>query len=256
MIAYLHGMPGSPAELALFGDSASSVFSIPNRFDCERRGDRYDALAHAISEHDPGCRIRLVAFSLGTRPALEVAARLGSRVASVDLIAPAAPLAALDRGMAGYPVFVMARDHPVLFGVLTRLQAMMARVAPSILCAGLFRTASGADLALSLDPGFRARMADMLAHCFGDGGRTYRDEIDAFVTPWSPLLATVAQPVTLWHGTLDNWAPIAMSEHLFELLPNVVALNRLEGLSHYSSLRAALKMIAADVALSEAANRA
>ena len=254
MIAYLHGMLGSSAELGLFGDSPSIPFFIPNRFDRKRLGDRYDALAHSISERDPGCRIRLVAFSLGARPALEVAARLGSRVASVDLIAPAGSLAVVDRSMAGYPVFVMARDQPLLFDLMTRLQATLARIAPSLLCAGLLKTARGADLALLHEPGFRARMADMLAQCFSDDGRTYRDEINAYVTPWSSLLATVSQPVTLWHGTLDNWAPIAMSEHLFEFLPNAVVLHRLEGLSHYSSLRAALQMIAASYALSEAAD--
>ena len=172
MIAYLHGMPGSSAELGLFGDSPSIPFFIPDRFDRKRLGDRYDALAHSISERDPGCRIRLVAFSLGARPALEVAARLGSRVASVDLIAPAGSLAVVDRSMAGYPVFVMARDQPLLFDLMTRLQATLARIAPSLLCAGLLKTARGADLALLHEPGFRARMADMLAQCFSDDGRT------------------------------------------------------------------------------------
>jgi pimeloyl-ACP methyl ester carboxylesterase len=239
-------MPGSSAELSLFGDVQSKAIFSLDRFHSNREDDRFDAMVQAIIARYPGSAIRLVAFSLGALPALEIASRMGAGVSGIDLIAPAAPLTAKDRDMAGYPVFSIARRSPMLFRLLTIAQTTLARLAPSLLYAGLFKTAQGADLALSHDPIFRKWLTDMLGQCFSDGGRTYRKEISAYVAPWSQLLPKITQPVTLWHGTLDNWAPIGMSERLQMQLPNVVALNRLEGLSHYSTLQVALRAIIAD----------
>lgn len=246
MFVYLHGMPGSSAELSLFGDGQSKAVFALDRFHSNRESDRFDAMVQAIIARCPNSAIRLVAFSLGAKPAIEIASRMGARISGIDLIAPAAPIAPQDRDMAGYPVFTVARRFPLLFRLLTIAQATLARLAPSLLYAGLFKTAQGADLALSRDPVFRKRLTDMLGQCFTDGGRTYRDEISAYVAPWSQLLPKITQPVTLWHGTLDNWAPISMSERLQMQLPNVVALNRLDGLSHYSALKVALGTIMSD----------
>jgi pimeloyl-ACP methyl ester carboxylesterase len=256
LYVYLHGMPGSSAELRLFGDVQSKAIFSLDRFHLNREGDRFEAMVQTIIARCPSSAIRLVAFSLGALPALEIASRMGTRVSGIDLIAPAAPITPQDLDMAGYPVFTIARRAPVLFRLLTIAQTALARLAPSLLYAGLFKTAQGADLALSRDPIFRKRLTDMLGQCFADGGRAYRDEISAYVAPWSQLLPKITQPVTLWHGTLDNWAPIAMSERLKMQLPNVVALNRLEGLSHYSTLQVALRTIVADDALGGAGNHA
>ena len=239
-------MPGGPAELDLFGDKGFILTLDRSALDPGK--DCYEAMACAIDARIPSGKIRLVAFSLGARAALEITYRLGARVGSIDLIAPAAPLTVQDRDMTGYPVFMAARCSPALFGALVRLQSAMARFAPALLYDALFRTAQGADLLLSRDRTFRAGMLKVLSRCFLDGGRAYRAEIAAYVTSWSDLPGRVGQPVTLWHGTLDNWAPIAMSERLFKQLPNAVALHRLEGLSHYSTLRFALREIAGGTA--------
>lgn len=65
-------------------------------------------------------------------------------------------------------------------------------------------------------------------------------EILGFVKPWSAILPEITVPVTLWHGTADNWSPIAMAHHLKEKLPNARPVVRLDGHSHYSTLREAL----------------
>lgn len=239
-------MPGGPAEFSLFADLHIEALFAPDRADPRPGANSYDILAQIISKRFPGCTVRLVAFSLGARPALEIAQRLGSRVSSIDLVAPAAPFTSRDRQMAGYWVFQAARRSPTLFKALVAVQAKLASFAPSLLYAGLFKTAQGGDLALSQDTEFRERVTMMLVRCFGDGGQTYGDEVRAYVAPWMLLLAKVTQPVTLWHGTLDNWAPIAMSERLLSQLPNAVMLHRLEGLSHYSALNVALRAICSD----------
>lgn len=236
-------MPGGPGELEVLSGFLTDAFFVPDRFNRGGANVSFDSLAGLVAERYAGEAIRLVAFSLGTRPALEIASRLGGQVIGIDLIAPAAPLHEQDCDMAGYPVFMAARRHPTLFGMLVRLQAAVARTAPALVYAALFGTAQGADLTLSRDPAFRAAMMKVLLRCFEDGGQAYRAEISAYVMPWEELPTRVTQPVTLWHGTLDNWAPIAMSDRFSHQLPNVVAFHRLEGLSHYSTLKAALSDI-------------
>ena len=251
-IVYLHGMPGGPAELEVLGGPAVGRFFVPDR----RANVSFDALAAAVAERYAGQTVRLVAFSLGARPALEIAARLGGQVSHIDLIAPAAPLTAQDRNMAGYPVFLAARRYPGLFVVLVRLQAFMAWRMPGFFYTALFRSARGADLSLSRDAAFRAIMPRVLSHCFADNGRAYRAEIAAYVAPWTQLIAHVAQPVTLWHGTVDNWAPVGMSERLAVDLPNVAAYHRCEGLSHYSVLKVALEEITGRATAGQGVGRA
>lgn len=232
-------MPGAPAELDLFGDYSHNSFIVPQR--SKVAGVSFDALSDEVATSCFGERIRLVAFSLGARPALDVAYRLGPQVGGIDLIAPAAPLETGHyNDMAGWPVFKAAQTSPRSFAALVAMQSLVARVAPWILYRMLFAKAKGADQALATDPQFRAAMTRVLSDCFVDGGRNYREEITRFVEPWAGLLAKITAPVTLWHGTADNWAPIAMTEAFAAALPNVAAVNRLRDLSHYSTLRVAL----------------
>jgi pimeloyl-ACP methyl ester carboxylesterase len=245
-IIYFHGIPGSPRELNLFGGRSHADILVIDRALQPNSGTELNAKIAAISKRFQARQVRVVAFSLGTRPALALASRLGDRVVGIDLISPGAPLTADDRAMAGYLIFNAARNFPALFAGITQAQALLARLAPSLLYKMLFKTAQGADKKLAQEAHFRREMRAILRGCFADGGHRYRAEISAYVAQWTTSLITVHQPVTLWHGTSDNWAPIAMTDRLAQTLPNVAAINRLDGLSHYSTLRAALKIILRD----------
>jgi pimeloyl-ACP methyl ester carboxylesterase len=185
----------------------------------------------------------LVGFSLGARPALEIAARLADRVVRIDLVSAAAPLACgvALRDIAGGAVFGLATNSPASFAVLARVQRVLARICPRLLVRLLFAGTRGADRDLARQAKFRARLADVLRQSFGHGSAGYRREIAAYVRPWEGLLPKVGAPVHLWHGSDDNWAPLAMAEWLARNLPNVVALKPLSGLSHYSALDAYLR---------------
>lgn len=242
-IIYFHGIPGSPRELNLFGGRSHADILVIDRALQRNSGTDLIATIAAISKRFQARQVRVVAFSLGTRPALALASRLGDRVVGIDLISPGAPLTADDRAMAGYLIFNAARNFPALFAGITQAQALLARLAPSLLYAILFKTAQGADKELAQTAQFRHAMQGILRDCFADGGHRYRAEISAYVAPWATTLTTVHQPVTLWHGTSDNWAPIAMTDRLAQALPNVAAVHRLDGLSHYSTLQTALRSI-------------
>ena len=210
-IIYFHGMPGSPRELNLFGRvTAGDAIYAPDRNKRNHRSapNELDALAAMIQARHSAGQVRIIAFSLGALPALRVAARLGPLVACLDLVSPAAPLETGEyHEMAGGPVFRLAKRSPRLFSQLVGLQALAARYAGSVLYAGLFATARGADRDIMRRRHFRTTMMMVLADCFADGAIKYRTEIQGYVTPWTSVLAEVEQPVTLWHGEADNWGP-------------------------------------------------
>ena len=243
-IIYFHGMPGSPRELDLFGGrAATGEVYTPDR-NSRSRGltpDYLDAVAATVRARYPVGRVRIISFSLGILPALQVAARLGPLVASIDLVSPAAPWKAGEYpDTAGRTVFKLAARSPRLFSRLAGLEALAARHAGAWLYSVLFATARGADRELARRRHFRATMMKVLTDCFANDAIGYRAEILDYVTSWTSVLARVEQPVTLWHGSADNWAPVEMTAALQTALPNVADVRRFPELSHYSTLEVAL----------------
>lgn len=240
---YFHGVPGSPRELALFGALAPPSWYAPDRSRLNADldfGSHCEALADEVRVLTSAGPVRLAGFSLGSFIALEVAHRLPDLPLTIDLISAAAPLQTgnyLDR-MAGKPVFATAARSAAMFGAMAAGQALAARLAPGRLAAALFASAQGEDRPLADDAAFRDTIAAILREGLGHGRAYYAREIGAYVRDWSAILPAIRHPVTLWHGAEDNWSPPAMAEALAQRLPNVTALHRLPGLSHYSTLRA------------------
>lgn len=254
-IVYFHGAPGSPRELTLFGGPAldARVYA-PDRTRWLRRSEYHnlDRLAADIRIFSRGEPVRLVAFSLGVRPALLIAAPLGEVVGAIDLVSPAAPVDDGDyRGMAGQKVFDLAARAPRAFALLTALQGAAARFSPDLLYHRLFATAQGDDRKLVVQPAFQTMMSKVLADSLAHRASGYHADVLGYVAPWCDVLAKVPQPVTLWHGEADNWAPAAMSEVLAGRLPNVTDVHRLAGLSHYSTLAVALNALLPEPGLAD-----
>ena len=246
---YFHGAPGSPAELALF-EAAEVRMSAWDRFVDRPRlpfDDYLDAISEEIASRAAGAPIRLIGFSIGARVALEVACRVAGSVGSVELISPGGPLELgnfLPR-MEGRLVLGVARSAPCLLPSLTWVQARMADLAPHRLLGIMFAGSSGADAALSVDPCFSAAMIQMISGSLGAGAAGYRREIVAYVKPWSSILSHVSAPVRIWQGAADNWTPPEMARALQTALPNAEPIRLLDSLSHYSTLRLALKELEA-----------
>jgi pimeloyl-ACP methyl ester carboxylesterase len=242
---YLHGAPGSPAELTLC-DTPFNCYA-PDRFALVPGLDSvaaFDALAGEIDAYSAGRPVHLIGFSMGGFAALQAAHRLGERVSKIDLIAAAAPLelGVFLPDMAGRAVFNVAKS-PLLFGVMTRIQAALAAAAPALFQRMLFATAQGADRALVDQAAFKKGIAAIFKTSLGRNAAGYAREVQAYVRPWAAILDDVTVPVTIWEGSEDNWAPPAMAKGLAKALPNVVAAHDLPGLSHYSTLRAVIGLL-------------
>ncbi len=240
-LAYCHGMPGGPGEWA-----ANAPPALANAAWLADRNDpdlTFDAIAAALTTQFPD-GVCLIGFSAGAFAALQVAARMGAGVRALHLISPAAPLqlGQFLPDMAGGPIFRLAACHPRLFGLVVRVQSLLARRAPYFLLHRLFATAQGGDRALLADAAFVEGMAEVLRAGLGSIPGGFRREVLAYVADWRGDLAGVTVPVTIWQGDQDNWTPPAMGRALHAALPGSV-LEILPGCSHYSALRAALARI-------------
>ena len=188
---------------------------------------------------------------MGAFVAMEVSARLSGRALgrdlALDLISPPAPLETGDflPHMAGGVVFNLARNAPWAFGLMTSLQGRLAKASPGILYNQLFATASGEDRDLAATADFEDMILKLIGRTLQEGAKGYRREILAFVRAGEDRLARVTAPVTLWQGTVDNWTPPAMADARAARLPNLRTDRRFSGLSHYSTLKAALAEIIA-----------
>lgn len=237
-LVYVHGLPGSPDELPLICETPTQFFA-PNLRD--------GALVAQLTAQFATQPVTLIGFSLGAFRALRFAADHPERVAHLHLIAPAAPLELGDflGQMAGGPIFRMARNHPSLFRLVTRLQAFAARFAPEFFAAQIFAAAQGDDIPLKAKADFLRDWGHIAHQCLADGAKTYRGEITAYVAPWADILSRVQTPTSIWYGSADNWTPPAMAEALIKKLPIAPQVRRIENASHYSTLAAALTQIKA-----------
>ena len=205
----------------------------------------YQHIAQAINTVLSGAPADFIGFSLGTHVALASCRHLPGQISSLHLVSAVAPL---DRGdflpaMAGKTVFDLARNHPSLFRLLSRLQSVLARHSPGLLYRMLFASAQGADAKLAQQSEFKTSMQRVLAECFAEGIGGYTRDIEQFLGPWPAGIFDEATPVHLWHGSADNWSPPGMSRYLAHVMPDKAQLHWLQGLSHYSCLQQAAPAI-------------
>ena len=250
-VVYFHGVPGSPIEASLFEGPAREhglrVLCF-DRFSIDpslRSAAYYQHIARAINEVVQGASVDFVGFSMGSHVALEVRRYMPRQVGSLHLISAVAPLDQgefLD-GMAGKAVFTLAKRHHALFLLLSRWQALLAARVPCVLLRMLFASAAGHDRILVSQPEFKMFITSVLQACFACGITGYVRDVEQFLASWSDGIFDCAVPVHLWHGTDDNWSPMAMSDCLAKSLQPPSSVERGQGLSHYSCLYDAVPKI-------------
>lgn len=128
-----------------------------------------------------------------------------------------------------------------------RLAYLIARWAPRFVVKGLQKAMNNAERNMRYSDRMPAPDARVLREVAGLKERiiasvteAHRHGYDGAVTewrlytrPWGFDLADVSLPVSLWYGTGDGMAPVAMGERLAAQLPNA-SLNVIEGEAHLS----------------------
>lgn len=250
-IVYFHGVPGAIAEAEVLHEHAKrNGFRVicQERFSIDASIDGlnyFQTLADEVARLAQGNQVDIIGFSIGAFAALQVCRLNPQSVRSLHLVSPAAPLNGGDflKSMAGKQVFRLARQAPSVLKLLTAVQGLLARHAPAQLFKMLFASAVAGDKPLAEKDEFREFMGRILADCFGQHTTGYLREIQAYVSPWEDSLKGIDVKTHLWHGDQDNWSPIAMSAYLERQLPHCAPVHVLQGLSHYSSLYAAIPEI-------------
>ena len=134
-------------------------------------------------------------------------------------------------------MFRTAQKNQIAFNVLSRCQSVISQIAPKLLYSALFSTAKGDDLKLRDDPNFSSLMVHILKESLGNELASYRSEISEYVGDWSSTLGQVSQPVSIYHGALDNWSPLEMAKSLEGALGNCIKFEVFDNCSHYSTLK-------------------
>jgi pimeloyl-ACP methyl ester carboxylesterase len=244
IVVYFHGTPGSPEECAIF-DALGKIYDL--KFICIDRysinialsGDAYfQHIANQIVTLTKGLTITLIGFSIGAFVALQISRNLSLIEHSLHLISPAAPLDAGDflPTMAGKRVFMLAKSYPKVLQLIINGQGLLAAHSPGLLFELLFSNAAGADKILKTDLKFKSAIEQNLRYCFIKQPQGYLRELQAYVQPWQASLNQIHAETTLWHGSEDNWSPVAMAEYLASAIPNCKRYELIKDLSHYTCL--------------------
>lgn len=251
LVVYFHGTPGAPEECAVFDQAARDnklTFICYERFaiDPMLEGDAYyQRLADAITSQAGGIPVDMVGFSIGGFIALQVCRLMGTGVRHLHLVSAAAPLEVgqfLDVA-AGKRIFRLAQARPSLFLQLVRLQGQTTRIAPAMVFRAMFASATGGDKILAANGKFQADIICLLQSSFVSHVQGYTRDITAYVRPWKDILPGMHVNTHIWHGTEDNWSPVAMAQYLQAAIPGWVATELFDGLSHYSCLYRAVPEI-------------
>lgn len=112
----------------------------------------------------------------------------------------------------------------------------------------LFASAQGRDQSLVNDKGFQSTVTQVLAACFKHDRAGYVRDVISYAKPWQDRLPTFKAVTHLWHGSADNWSPLAMAHLLESRLHNCQGKHVLEGASHYSCLLEAADQICRTIA--------
>ncbi|TAN49453.1 MAG: alpha/beta hydrolase [Rhodospirillales bacterium] len=243
MVVYFHGAPGAPEECDIFDRDAKNhglTLLCFDRFsvDSSINGEAYyKLLAEEIANKAGGKPVDVIGFSIGAFVALQTCRYLKG-VRSLHLVSAAAPLEAGDflDGMAGKPVFQLAKRFPALFLLLSYWQGLLALLVPKALFRMLFASAAAGDQALVADPEFQSGITKVLSSCFRGRVRGYARDVGTYVQPWKTTLSGITVNTHIWHGAQDNWSPKPMADYLASALPHCSSVKVFDGLSHYSCL--------------------
>ncbi len=235
-LLYCHGLPGS-AALSL--DPGALAAHRVRLITVERPGfggsDPRPGRTLLDVAADVGCladtldidTFGVLGASAGAPSALACARSFGDRVCGVGLVSGIGPLF----------------THPEFDEVLPEQQQLLLPIARDDIDAALalvhevaapFAAAWAEDpvaafegwagewpdsdrLALLAD---RELWMEVLDATYGNGAGTFVDEVGSTFGPWGFELTEVGQTVHMWHGELDDMAPVEVARHVADTLPD------------------------------------
>jgi pimeloyl-ACP methyl ester carboxylesterase len=247
----LHGTPGSrlgprPRSSVLHRLGVRLIcFDRPGYGESDRLPGRQvaDAAADvsAIADEFGLQEFAVVGRSGGGPHALACAALLPERTTRVAVLVSVAPRDAdgLDwlAGMADSNVAeyeAVARGYAQVEAV-AEAAAVAVRADPASLLAKIQPDLPDPDLRVVADRGIRSLLLATYAEALRKSAHGWIDDDLALHRPWGFDPATVAIPVLLWHGAIDNLSPVSHVKWLAERIPGAAVVVQ-AGAAHFGAL--------------------
>ena len=185
-------------------------------------------------------RFGLIGVSGGAAYAAAVAHGLPDRVSGAALVSSGGPLDSERSrdGMArGYRVtWLLARRFPSLLRALLGLQAKQLDKDPTGVAVRMLRSFPEVDRSALAErsEGDRVRFfIEPMVEALAQGPEATVQDLQLLARPWGFDPAAVTVPVSLWHGSADTAAPLAMATDLSTRIPGA-EINVIDGGGHLS----------------------
>lgn len=228
----LHGTPGSrlkyrtagpiACDLGLrlispdrWGYGSSGVPRVPSL--CGYAAD-IEMLADALGID----RFAIVGISGGGPFAVATAARLGSRISAMALVAPVGPIHSLPAGALTPFHSLSFRSLPRVPGAARATFAMMRalmRVAPAVSSLIATARAGAADRAIMRNAVVRESLEDTFRVGLAESARGPALDMQLFSRPWNLAFHDIVTPVRIWVGSADRNVPLAAIDELARNIP-------------------------------------
>ena len=209
-VFYFHGAPSSRVDLGLFGSEALA----------ERLGIRIiasDRPGMGLSTFEPNRH-------LSDWPADVSALAIPERLTAVGVVSSSGLFEnpALTEGVNRNTLrfTYLARDRPRLSRLAFRMMALMARSAPGRLVAQVMAAFPEPDRVVMARPEVSGAFVATVRESLRQGPRGAQFDTALMVSPWGFRPEEIDMRVHLWHGEVDQNAPLAVGRYLADAIPN------------------------------------
>lgn len=244
-VIHMHGLPGSRLEThapdAVYRRLGVRLITVdrPGYGLSDPKPGRtlqdWPADLGALADHLELERFGLTALSGGGPFALAAAARLPDRLTGVALAGCLAPLdhpgALAGMRWLNRLGLLLAAHAPWSLAVAYRVLRQVLDRSPDFFLAWMTGDKPPPDRGLIEQPAIHEALEIMLQEAVRKGVLGAVQEVRLIALPWGFDLADVRVPVHLWHGVLDDTAPIAQADYLAAHLP-LAELHRCPGEAH------------------------
>lgn len=235
-IFYFHGAPSSRVDLGLFGSEELAeglgVRIIASdrpgmglsTFQPHRRVSDWPADVSALADALELQHFAVLSFSGGAPYALACALAIPERLTAVGVVSSSGLFEnpALTEGVNrnNLKFTYLARDRPRLSRLAFRIMGAMARYAPGRLVAQVMAAFPEPDRAVMARPEVSDAFVATVREALRQGPRGAQLDTALMVSPWEFRPEEIGMRVHLWHGEVDQNAPLAVGRYLADAMPN------------------------------------
>ncbi len=232
---YFHGTPSAGVEFNVFGnkailDALNVRIIAPDRpgngfsdFQPNRRFTDWHKDVLALANHLNLERFAILGYSGGGPYAAACALAIPGRITRVGIVSGMAPFTepGLADGVHNNSRNFMDASHqkPWLSRMILRSMGLLTYLAPDTVIANASTALPEIDRAIISLPEAQQGFLTMIRESLRKGPRGAQHDTRLMVTEWDFDPHEIQIPVFLWHGELDQNAPVQMGYYMAKVIP-------------------------------------